>query len=115
MKAGERDRACWDKELRTQGWAPSTGSPSRRETSVLQEEEGGLQSRLSDSASRPRGPTSGGSECVEGSRGQGDSGNWRGGLKGLMQPVVASLIFSVSVVTSSGFTCAHLTVNINKF
>ena len=53
--------------------------------------------------------------CVEGSRGQGDSGNWRGGLKGLMPPVVASLIFSVSVVTSSGFTCAHLTVNINKF
>ena len=37
------------------------------------------------------------------------------GLKGVMQPVVASLIFSVNVAMSSGFTCAHLTVNINKF
>ena len=79
MKAGETGRAYWDKELRTQGWAPSTGSPGRRETSILQEEEGGQRSRLSDSASRPRGPTGGGSECVKGSRGQGDSGNWRGG------------------------------------
>ena len=68
-----------DKELRTQGWAPSTGGPVRRRTSILQEEEGGWRRRLSDSASRPRGPTSGGSECVEGSRGQGDLGNWRAG------------------------------------
>ena len=61
MKAGERGLACWDKELRTQGWAPSTGGPVRSRTSVLQEEEGGWWSRLSDSASRPRGPTGGGS------------------------------------------------------
>ena len=80
----------------------------RRKRSVLQEEEEGLLSRLSDSASRFRGPTGGGSGCVEGSRGQGAGGLGKPerGLKGLMHPVVASLIFSVSVATSSGFTSA---------
>ena len=38
------------------------------------------------------------------------------GLKGVMQPVVVSLIFSVSVVTSSGFTWLFLlTVNADRF
>ena len=53
MKAGERGRACWDKELGTQGWAPSTGSPVRRKTSVLQEEEGAGRG---GSQTRPPGP-----------------------------------------------------------
>lgn len=53
----------------------------RRKRSILQEEEEGLLSRLSDSASRFRDPTGGGSGCVEGSMGQGDSGNRRGGWR----------------------------------
>ena len=66
-----------------QGWARAQAAHQedgvRRKRSVLQEEEEGLLSRLSDSASRFRGPTGGGSGCVEGSRGQGDSGRGKTG------------------------------------
>ena len=44
--------------------------PEHRRPRQEEEEEDWL-SRLSDSAPRPRGPTAGGSGCVEGSRGQG--------------------------------------------
>ena len=107
MKAGERGRACWDKELGTQGWAAAQAAHQEEDVSPAGG-GGGWRNRLSASAPRPRGPTGGGSGCVEGSRGQaaGGLGKLEKGLKGLMHPVVASSIFSVSVVTSSGFTCA---------
>ena len=108
MKAGERGRACWDKELGTQGWAPSTGSPVRRKTSVLQEEEG-----AGGTGSQPQPPGPGvppvgavGVWKAAGGRGTLAEGKLERGQKGLMQPVVASLKFSVKAATSSGFTCA---------
>ena len=70
LKAGERGTAWKDKELRTQGWSPGTGGPVKRKRSVLQKEEGSWPSRCPASVPRPGDPTGGGSECVEGSRGQ---------------------------------------------
>ena len=77
---GRRKRPC----LLGQGTGDTGMGPEHRQP--CQEEDvspagggGGWQRWLSDSASRPRGPTNGGSGGVEGSSGQGDPGNWRGG------------------------------------
>ena len=83
MRAGERGCACWDKELGTQRWALSTGSPSGawgREVEVNSARGGGgLAEQALRLGLQSQGPTGGRSGCVEGSMGQGDSGNWRRG------------------------------------
>ena len=76
MPAGTRN---WGHSHGPRAQAAHQEDGVRRKRSVLQEEEEGLLSRLSDSASRFRDPIGGGSGCVEGSMGQGDSGNRRGG------------------------------------
>ena len=77
---GRRKRPC----LLGQGTGDTGMGPEHRQP--CQEEDvspagggGGWRNRLSASAPGPRGPTGGGSGCVEGSMGQGDSGNRRGG------------------------------------
>ena len=67
----------------TRNWGHRDGPQHRQ---PRQEEDispagggGGWRSRLSASAPRPRGPTGGGSGCVEGSREQGDSGRGKTG------------------------------------
>ena len=53
---GKRKRPC----LLEQGTGDTGMGPKHRQkTQILQEEEGGWQRRLSDSASRPRGPIGG--------------------------------------------------------
>lgn len=84
----------------------STGGPFRRKRTILQEDEEGWPSRLSDSAPRPRGHTRRCRGCEKGSSKQWGLGKLESGLKGVMQPVVATLKFSAYVATSSGFTCA---------
>ena len=77
---GRRKRPC----LLGQGTGDTGMGPEHRQP--CQEEDvspagggGGWRNRLSASAPRPRGPTGGGSGCVEGSRGQGDSGRGKTG------------------------------------
>ena len=110
MKAGERGRACWDKELGTQRWALSTGSPSGawgREVEVNSARGGGgLAEQALRLGLQAQGSHQWGQWVCGRQQGAGGLGKLERGLKGLMQPVVASLIFSVSVVTSSGFTRA---------
>lgn len=110
MRAGERGCACWDKELGTQRWALSTGSPSGgcgQEEEVNSARGGG---RFAEQALRLglqiQGSHRWGQWVCGRQYGAGGLGKPERGLKGLMQPVVASLISSVSVVTYSGFTCA---------
>ena len=85
MRAGERGRACWDKELGTQRWALSTGSPSgawgREEEVNSARGGGGLAEQALRLGLQSQGPTGGRSGCVEGSGRQGDSGNWRRGSR----------------------------------
>ena len=100
MPAGTGNRGCRD--------GPEHRQPIRRKTSVLQEEEG-----AGGTGSQPQPPGPGvppvgavGVWKAAGGRGTLAEGKLERGQKGLMQPVVASLKFSVKAATSSGFTCA---------
>ena len=101
MPAGTGNRGCRD--------GPEHRQPIRRKTSVLQEEEGagggaGSQTQPPGPGVPPVGAV--GVWKAAGGRGTLAEGKLERGQKGLMQPVVASLKFSVKAATSSGFTCA---------
>lgn len=101
---GRRKRSCLlglelDTEMGPEHRAHQEDGVREEEVSSGGRGGGGLAEQALRLGLQIQGSQRGGSGCVEGSRGQGTREPERG-LKGLMQPVVASLIFSVSVVAS---------------
>ena len=113
---GRRKRPCLlGQGTGDAGMGPSTGSPSGGRRQSCRRRRGLAAEQALRLSLQAQGSHRWGQWVCGRQQGAGGLGKLERGLKGLMQPVVASLIFSVSVATSSGFSSAHLTVHINKY